>query len=818
MIGRGGLARQVAAGRDVPAAARIPYRAHLDPHVVVLADGTYLQAFRLAGRAFDTTDDASLNAWHERLNLLWRNVASPSVALWTHVARREAELPVEACGSGFADGLAAAYERQLAARALWLNELYLSVLWRPATPPARVFAWALRQTPSSDPDSVRAALDACAKLRQTVAAALDPYEPEPLGARTIAGVARSSLLEFLAELVDGERRVVRLPRAPLNEVLATARLSFGAELVEVRGATHRRYGAMLGIKEYPTPTLPGLFNALLSAPFPFVLTQSFTCLAKGTAQGLMQRQAARLRNAGDFAVSQVEALSEALDQLTSNAFVMGEHHLSLQVLSPPVPDRAPAEPALAALDEHLALARTWLADAGLTVAREDLGLEAAFWAQLPGAFVWRPRKAVITSRNFAAMAPFHGHPTGRPDGHHWGPAVACLTTRARSPYWFALHASDPREPQGGRRDLGHTLICGPTGSGKTVLIGFLVAMLGRQGVTQVLFDKDQGLSILVRALGGQYLPLAVGAPTGCNPLQLAPTPANVEFLKAWLRLLVRPPGQGDVGSAREAADLEQALGATLALPVEARRLSRLVEFLDPTDPEGVYARLSPWCTARGGDLAWAFDAGDDAIVPLLGAHALVGFDVTQFLDHPRVSTPLTLYLLHVVRQLLDGRRLVCWIDEFWRLLGDPAFERFANDGPKTWRKLNGVICFATQSPSDVLSSPISRTLIEQTATKIFLPNAEAGPDYVDGFGLSEREYLTIRETLDPAAREFLVRQAAQSVVCALDLGGLGTELAVISGRARTVALADRLIAEAGSEPADWLSLFDAHVAAGGALD
>ena len=108
--------------------------------------------------------------------------------------------------------------------------------------------------------------------------------------------------------------------------------------------------------------------------------------------------------------------------------------------------------------------------------------------------------------------------------------------------------------------------------------------------------------------------------------------------------------------------------------------------------------------------------------------AIVGFDVTDFLDHEIARTPVTLYLFHLVRHLLDGRRLVCWMDEFWRLLADPAFESFAKDGPKTWRKLNGVMVLATQSASDVLGSAISRTLIEQTPTKIFFPNADANAD------------------------------------------------------------------------------------------
>ena len=124
------------------------------------------------------------------------------------------------------------------------------------------------------------------------------------------------------------------------------------------------------------------------------------------------------------------------------------------------------------------------------------------------------------------------------------------------------------------------------------------------------------------------------------------------------------------------------------------------------------------------------------------------------------------------------------MDEFWRLLADPAFESFAKDGPKTWRKLNGVMCLATQSPSDVLDSPISRTLVEQTPTKIFFPNADADfEEYTRGFGLTEREFRLIKDQLEPGSRMFLVKQSHHSVVCQLDLKGFDAELAVISGRA-----------------------------------
>ena len=794
--------------RELTAERYIPYSAHVARDVVRTVRGDYLQVFRLGGASFESADAAQINRWHERLNVLWRNVADPAVALWAHIVRRRESAPLPAAQeAGFAGRLYRQYSRRLAAERLMVNELYLSVLYRPAAGRARhLLAGALsRAQPAAARLELADALEACERLAQTLRAALLQYEPQPLGCYRAAGRWCSSTLEFLGLLVNGEARRVPLPQGPLSAALATTRLYFGNEVIEYRPVSGARAGAVLGIKEYPTPTVPGMLDALLAAPFAFVLSQSFTFLTKASGQALLTRQINRMANAGDFAVSQAGALADALDALTSNEFVMGDHHLSLQVICELDPCAQTADSGrLRTLEQHLAQARAMLADTGMAVAREDLALEAAFWAQLPGNFAFRPRKAPITSRNFAALAPFHNYPCGRAAGNHWGDALALLQTRAHSAYHFSLHAASAA---GGRADTGHTFICGPTGSGKTVLVGFLVAMLARSGATQVVLDKDRGLEILVRALRGQYLRLRNGEPTGFNPLALPAGPAHLEFLREWLQLLARPGG-GRALWVREREDLEQALRGVLALAPGARRLSRLLEFLDPTDPEGVHARLAPWCEQSRGEYAWVFDNPADSVVGhLRGAHVL-GFDVTDFLDNPRCRAPITLYLFHLVRQLLDGRPLVCWMDEFWRLLEDPAFEHFAKEGPKTWRKLNGVMVLATQSASDVLQSPISRTIVEQTPTKIFFPNAAASDEeYTQGLGLTQRELALIRDELDPGEHAFLVKQGHQSVVCRLDLGGFAPEVQVISARAAGLERLESLMRRHGADPNAWLEEF-----------
>ena len=218
------------------------------------------------------------------------------------------------------------------------------------------------------------------------------------------------------------------------------------------------------------------------------------------------------------------------------------------------------------------------------------------------------------------------------------------------------------------------------------------------------------------------------------------------------------------------------------------------------------ARLERW--QRGGPLGWVLDNDEDALS--LEAR-FAGFDITQVLDHDEVRTPAMLYLFHRIAERIDGRRLVLDIDEFWKVLGDPAFTDLAQDGLKTWRKQNAFMVFGTQSPADVLRSPIAHAILEQCATQIFLPNAHGqARDYVDGFGLTQEEFRLVREELTPESHRFLVKQGHDSVVVELDLGGMDDALAILSGRASTVALLDRIRAEVGDDYAHWRAPFHAQ--------
>jgi type IV secretion system protein VirB4 len=428
---------------------------------------------------------------------------------------------------------------------------------------------------------------------------------------------------------------------------------------------------------------------------------------------------------------------------------------------------------------------------------------------VPGNWQWRPRDAKLSSRAFAALASAHNFACGKRDGNPWGEALVLLRTPAGQPYYLNLHTSPEGEDSADQKLPGNTLIIGSTGVGKTTLEMFLLALTRKWNPPPrlVLFDLDRGCEIAIRALGGRYFALEAGKPTGCNPLQREPTPARIQFWEQLVRTCIASPALPLLPADERA--IADAVRAVALMPRHLRRMSTVRQNLPKAGGNSLYERLGRWC--HGGALGWVFDEADDHL-SYLDEAAVIGFDTTEFLELPEVRTPVMLYLLHVMEELVTGERLIYVISEFWKALDHEIFSDFAKQKQKTIRKQNGLGIFDTQSPSDVLRHPIGRTMVEQSVTKIFLANPEAvREEYVEGFGLSEAEYDIVRGLGAVGGRRFLVKHGHSSAICELDLAHLAHYIPVLSASTDNVAVLDELRVRSGDAPEDWLSMFFSEV-------
>ncbi len=767
--------------REARAGDRLPYACHVDASTLRLRDGSLMRCMRLAGFPFETEDDEVLNHLLAVRDVVLRSALNSKVVLYHHLIRRRVEVDLGAVTPDpFSGEIGRRWTAELNHGRLFLNEQFLTIVIRPprgkAGLPERLSklgfrgANTLRGAEALELESATAALSA----------ALQSYGVRVLGTYETETGVYSELLELLSAIYNGETRPVLMPRPEqdLGRHIPYSRVSFGLDALEVRGPGSRSFASMLGIKEYPDATRAGVLDALLRVPHELVITESFAPIERQTARERIDLSLRRLRSADEGAATERAEMLAARDAVGAGQLSFGDHHLSMLVRSG----------SLETLEAATADAAAALADIGAVAVREDVNVEPAFWGQFPGNEQYVVRRALISSSNAAGLISLHGFPMGRASGNHWGEAVTVFETTSATPFFFNFHEGD----------LGNFTIIGPSGSGKTVVLNFLAAQAQKFSPRTILFDKDRGSEIFLRALGGRYERITRGAPTGFNPLRLPDNAVNRAFVRDWLSILVEADG------AEEEAAIAKAVDEIYAHGPELRRLRFMRDLLGGgRRPQAgdLPTRLDPWIF--DGEKAWLFDNRDDELD--FGSRVL-GFDMTELLEDRRLRTPVLLYLFHRIEDCLDGSPTMILIDEAWKALDDPMFAARIRNWMKTLRKRNAMIGFATQSAADALDSSIASAIVEQTATAIFMPNNKAREEhYCKGFGLSLQELEFIR-SLPVHSRCFLVRQANRSVVVRLDLNGMPDLLTVLSGRESSVRRLDELRASVGDDPASWYPL------------
>jgi type IV secretion system protein VirB4 len=780
--------------RERPMATHIPYMRHLSDTVVGLKNGAIAAVVKLDGLFFQTEDQAELNMRANVRNTMIRALGSSRYALWSTVVRRELKPDL---GGSFADPFCALlnqrYMAELANKRMFTNELYLTILrsgMRGALGASEaVLELFGRSAGAPFGRDHHERINEFEEVVGTITKELGAYGARPLGIVYHEDEPYSEPCAFFnTVLTCGLTRPLRLPRMAIRAYVGTSRLHFAKRTLQAQGATgdENRFGAILSIKEYPPFSGPGMLDGLLQLSHEFILTQSFTIADRPIAQERIARLQRQIR-ASDEAGSPVEAdLDFALDSLVNQEAVFGYYHFSLLCLSRE----------LAGLDKAIAELGACLTDMNVNWLREDLNLEAAFWAQLPGNHGYIARASMLSSANFAGLSSMHNFATGRAAGTHWSMPVAILETTSQTPYWFNFH----------QRDIGHFLVTGPSGSGKTVALTFLLAQAFRitPEPRAVFFDKDRGAEIFVRAVGGAYEVLEPDVATGFNPLQLQNTPANREFLVRLLKAMLHGSGGSEL-CAEEEDILERAVGRICQEPLEQRTLANLAGLLmgrTRASANDLQSRLRPWFE---GERAWVFNAVLDVLS--FSGRRLFGFDMTHILDNADVRAPVLMYLFHRLDELLTGDPVMIFMDEGWKLLQDPAFSHYIVDKMKTIRKLNGIVGFGTQSAADIARAPQSHTLIEQAATNLHFPNPRADEEsYIGRFGLTAKEFSFIRNT-PPEHRTFLIKHGNDSVIARLDLSAMPDLVKVLSGRKETVEACAILRARLGEDPVNWLGQF-----------
>jgi type IV secretion system protein VirB4 len=714
----------------------LPWAALAVEGVVLNKDGSFLRSARFRGPDLDSATDIELVGVTDRLNNALRRLGS-GWAIFVEALRFPARGYPE---STFPDPVSRLVDEERAAQfkeegAHFESAYFLTFVFLP--PPEEVtraesLLYENRANGAGiDPDQI---LNGFIDRTNRVLELIEGFVPE------VAWLCDGELLTYLHSCISTRRQRVRVPEVPmyLDSIMADEPLVCG--LAPRLGEAHLRTLTVMG---FPSATYPGILDDLNRLAIPYRwCTRAITldkvdatrALTKKRRQWFAKRKSlgAILREAltnEPSALLDTDAANKAIDA-DAALQELGADRVAQAFVTATVTvwDENPR-----VADERLRLVEKVIQGRDFTCIPETVNAIEAWLGSVPGHVYGNVRQPLVSTLNLAHMMPLSAVWAGPDRNEHLdGPPLLLAKTEGATPFRLSLHVGD----------VGHTLMVGPTGAGKSVMLALMALQFRRYPKARVFaFDFGGSIRAATLAMGGDWHDLGGGlsgdaiAPVALQPLSAIDNLAERAWVAQWVAAILAREGVTITPEVRE--HLWSALNSLATAPLHQRTLTGLSILLQSA---ALKPALQPYCV--GGPWGRLLDARAE----VLGDHDVQAFE-TEGLIGTRAAPAVLAYLFHRIEGRLDGSPTLLIIDEGWLALDDPTFGAQLREWLKTLRKKNVSVVFATQSLSDIETSPIAAVIVESCPTRLFLPNERAGePQFTSiyrRFGLNDQQIKII---------------------------------------------------------------------------
>jgi type IV secretion system protein VirB4 len=741
----------------------LPWACLVAPGVVLNKDGSFQRTLRYRGPDLDSATEAELVSVTARLN----NVLKRFGAGWALFFEAERIPANQYPGARFADAASWLVDQERYAAfsadgAHHESRYYLTFLYLP--PPereARAERWLYERT-----DEAAVAAEPHAQLAWFVTETDRALQMLATILPEAEALDDAGTLTYLHGTISDKRHAVAVPAIPthLDAVLCDTPLLGGVE--PKLGRQHLRVLTVLG---FPNATVPGLLDALNDLGFAYRWTTRWIALPKVEAT----RHLTRLRRQWFAKRKSVTAIlrevmfnretalvdpdadnkavdaDQALQELGADDVAFG--YLTTAI----VVSDADATQA----NEKLLAVERIINTRGFVTIRETLNAVEGWLGSLPGNPYANVRQPIVHTLNLAHMMPVSAVWAGPEMNRHLNaPALMMAETRGSTPFRFDLHVDD----------VGHTLVVGPTGSGKSVLLALLALQFRRFiGAQVILFDRGRSARAAALAMGGANLDLGLAGTLSLQPLARIDEPGEIAFALQWVTALLTAEGVRITPDVKDT--VWTALQSLASAPKVERTLTGLAVLIQSA---AVVAALSPYTLE--GAYGRLLDGSSEHIAETDVLHV----ELEALMAHKALITPVLTYLFHRLEARFDGRPTLLVLDEAWTFLDDALFAARIREWLKTLRKKNVAVVFATQSLADVERSIIAPAIGESCPTRIFLPNDRAREPQAcsvyERFGLNARQ-IEILSIATPK-RDYYAQTARGNRLFELGLGPVALAL------------------------------------------
>jgi type IV secretion system protein VirB4 len=767
-------------------ADHLPWAALVAPGVVLNKDGAFQRTLAFRGPDLDSATEAELIGAAARLNNVLRRFGS-GWALFFEADRFEAAGYPE---SAFPEAASWLIDRERRAAfdegRHFESACHLTLYYMPpADPVSKAERWLIEKDAPQAGRNWREDLAGFVAETARAADLLAGFMPE------VRPLDDGEMLTFLHRSVSSRRHAVAVPETPcyLDALLADEPLSGGLE--PKLGDRHLRTLTILG---FPNLTQPGLLDALNHLTLPYRWTTRFIALDKTQAI----RELTKLRRQWFAKRKSIAALlrevlynepTQLLDNDADNKVAdadlalqaLGGDHVSFGYLTTTI---TVADEDARIVDDKLRAVERVVSGMGFTAIRERVNAVEAWLGSLPGHVYANIRQPIVHTLNLAHLVPMSSVWAGPARNDHLdGPPLLHAETEGATPFRLSTHVGD----------VGHMLIVGPTGAGKSVLLALMALQFRRYARAQIhMFDKGNSARGALLAMGGVHHALGAGdegRSLAFQPLRDIDDLATRSWAAEWAGALFEHEKVEVTPEVKEA--IWSALASLASAPQGERTLTGLSVLLQSN---ALKAAFQPYTLE--GPFGSLLDAAEDG----LALSDIQCFEMEALLHRKGAILPVLTYLFHRLEARFDGRPTLLLLDEAWVYLDTPLFAARIREWLKTLRKKNVAVIFATQSLADIAESSIAPVLIESCPQRIFLPNDRAieplARQAYERFGLNERQIELIARAAPK--RQYYLQSRRGNRLFELNLGPVALALCGASSPADQ-ALIDRLLADAGRD-------------------
>ncbi len=757
----------------------LPWVALVGEGVVLNKDGSVQRTARFRGPDLDSAVPAELVAVAARLNNAFRRLGSGwaiFVEAQRHPAGRYPDSRFPDAASALVDAeRKAGFEE---AGSHYESSYFLTILHLPPAEDAtRTEGW-LYEGKAGRETRPREMLRAFVDRTNRVVQLVEGFMP------ACRWLDDAETLTYLHSTVSTKRHRVRVPETPmyLDALVADQPLTGGLE--PMLGTAHLR---VLTITGFPTVTTPGLLDELNRLAFPYRWSTRAILLDKTDATKLLtkiRRQWFAKRKSIAAILKEVMTNEASALVDTDAANKAADADMALQELGADYAGLAyvtatvtvwDADPRVA--DEKLRLVEKVVQGRDFTAMAETINAVDAWLGSLPGHVYANVRQPPVSTLNLAHMIPLSAVWAGpERDEHFDAPPLLFGQTEGSTPFRLSLHVGD----------VGHTLIVGPTGAGKSVLLALMALQFRRYPHAQVfVFDFGGSIRAATLAMGGDWHDLGGGLTEGSGtsvwlqPLARIDDVPERAWAADWIVAILTREGVPVTPEVKE--HIWTALTSLASAPIGERTVTGLAVLLQSND---LKQALRPYCL--GGAYGRLLDAEHED----LGTASVQAFE-TEGLIGTDAAPAVLAYLFHRIEDRLDGRPTLLIVDEGWLALDDEGFAGQLREWLKTLRKKNASVVFATQSLSDIDGSSIAPAIIESCQTRLLLPNERAIEPQITAiyrrFGLNDRQ-IEILARATPK-RDYYCQSRRGNRLFELGLSDVALALCAASSRADQQSIA-----------------------------